>query len=146
MHHGRLNQAILGRRELSKQTKLKVVNATVMPVLMYGCEAWAVWKEQKSKIQATQMNVLRRIEGVCWKDRITNDEILQRLGQVGVLEKVKKRQEWKERLEGMGNERCTKRVFEGVVDGKRPRGRPRLRWLDNFRYYIYGLLSVKCFC
>ena len=119
------NQAILGSRELSKQTKLKVVNATVMPVLMYGCEAWAVRKEQKSKIHSTQMNVLRRIERVCWKDRITNDEILQRLGQIGVLEKVKKRQEeWKERLEGMGNERCTKRVFEGVVDRKRPRGRP----------------------
>ena len=31
---GGLNQALLGRRELSKQTKLKVVNATVMPVLM----------------------------------------------------------------------------------------------------------------
>ena len=73
------------------------------------------------------MNVLRRIEGVCWKDRITNDEILQRRGQVGVLEKVKKE------TGGVGNERCTKRVFEGVVDGKRPRGRPRLQWLDNFR-------------
>ena len=103
---GGLNQAILGRRELSKQTKLKVVNATVMLVLMYGCEAWTVQKEQKSKIQATHMNVLRRIEGVCWKDRITNGEILQRLGQVGVLEKVEKRQEeWKERLEGMSNDR-----------------------------------------
>ncbi len=64
MHHGRLNQAILGRRELSKQTKLKVVNETVMPVLMYGCEAWAVWKEQKSKIKATQIIVMRSIEGV----------------------------------------------------------------------------------
>ena len=52
-----LKQAILGKRELSKQTKLKVVNATVMLVLMYGCEAWAVRKEQKLKIQATQMNV-----------------------------------------------------------------------------------------
>ena len=131
---GGMSQAILRRRELSKQTKLKVVNATVMPVLMYGCETWAVRKEQKSKIQATQMNILRRIEGVCWKDRITNDEILQRLGQVGVLEMVRKRQEeWKGRLEGMDNERCTKRAFEGVVEGRRPRGRPRLRWLDNFR-------------
>ena len=97
-----------------------MVNATVMPALMYGCEAWAVRKEQKSKILATQMNVLRTIEGVCWKDGGTNDELLQRLGQVGVLEKVKKRQEeWKERLEGMHNERCTKRVFEGVVDEKK---------------------------
>ena len=81
---GGMSQEVLGRRELSKQTRLKVVNAT-MAVLMYGCEAWAVRKEQKSKIKATQMNLLRRIEGVCWRDRVTNEEILRRLRQVGVL-------------------------------------------------------------
>ena len=54
-------------KELSKQTKLRVVNA-MMPVLMYGCKAWALQKEQRRKIEATQMNALRRIEGVCWKD------------------------------------------------------------------------------
>ena len=64
----------------------------MMPVLMYRYKAWALRKEHRSKIQATQMNALRRIEGVCWKDRSTNDEILQRMGQVGVLEIVKKRQ------------------------------------------------------
>ena len=46
---------------------------------------------------------------MCWRDQITNDETLQRLGQVGVLEVVKKRQEeWKERLQGMDNDRCTR--------------------------------------
>ncbi len=74
---GGMSQEVLRRRELRKQTKL-VVNATVMPVLMYGCEAWAARKEQKSRIQATQMNVLRRIEGVCWRDRVTNEEVLRR--------------------------------------------------------------------
>ena len=34
------------------------------------------------------MYVLRRIEGVCWKNQIANDRILCRLGQVGVLELV----------------------------------------------------------
>ena len=81
---GGMSQEVLGRRELSKQTRLKVVNAT-MAVLMYRCEAWAVRKEQKCKIKATQMNLLRRIEGVCWRDRVTNEEILRRLRQVGVL-------------------------------------------------------------
>ena len=38
------SQAILRRRELSMQTKLRVVDAMVMPVLMYGCEAWALQK------------------------------------------------------------------------------------------------------
>ena len=39
-----MRQEVLGRRELSKQTKLKVVNAIIMPVLMYGCEVWVVRK------------------------------------------------------------------------------------------------------
>ena len=121
---GGMSQEVLRRREVSKQTKLKVVNATVMPVLIYGCESWAARKEQKSRIQATQMNVLRRIEGVCWRDRVTNEKVLRRLGQVGVLELVRRQEEWKGRLDVMGNRRCTKKVYEGVVEGKRPRGRP----------------------
>ena len=39
-----MRQEVLGRRELSKQTKLKMVNAIMMPVLMYGCEVWVVRK------------------------------------------------------------------------------------------------------
>ena len=47
------------------------------------------------------------------------------MGQVGVLEMVKKRQdEWEGRLERMDSERCNKRAFEGVVKGRRPRVRP----------------------
>ena len=78
-----MRQEVLGRRELSKQTKLKVVNAIMMPVLMYGCEVWVVRKEQKSRIQASQMNVLRRIEGVCWRNRVTNEEILRSCNKGG---------------------------------------------------------------
>ena len=61
---GGMNEMVLRRKELSRRTKLKVVNATVMPTLMYGCETWSLAKRQQSKIQATQMNVLRRFEGV----------------------------------------------------------------------------------
>ena len=64
---GRTSQVPL-RRELSRQTKLKEVKVTVMLALIYGCEAWAVHKEQKAKIQAMQMNILKRMQGVCWKD------------------------------------------------------------------------------
>ena len=50
---------VLRSKELSRSTKLKVV----MPTLLYGCETWSLSKRQ-SKLQATQMNVLRMIEGV----------------------------------------------------------------------------------
>ena len=105
-----------------------------MPVLMYGCETWSLTKKQQSKVQATQMNVLRRIEGVNRLDRVRNADIRERLNQEGVLDLVKRRQEsWKSRLEEMNFEKTMKKVFVGDMEGKRPRGRPRLRWIDNFK-------------
>ena len=59
-----MREAVLKRKELSKKTILKVINATMLPALMYGCEAWSLSKQQELKVQATQMRVLRRIEGV----------------------------------------------------------------------------------
>ena len=131
---GGMNDAVLRRKELSRSTKIKVVNATMMPVLMYGCETWSLTKKQQSKVQATQMNVLRRIEGVNRLDRVRNADIRERLNQEGVLDLVKRRQEsWKSRLEEMSYEKTMKKVFVGEMEGKRPRGRPRLRWIDNFK-------------
>ena len=75
---------VLRRKELSQSTKMKVVNATMMPVLMYGCETWRLTKKQQSKVQATQMNVLRRTEGVNRLDRVRNADIRERLNQEGV--------------------------------------------------------------
>ena len=131
---GGMNDAVLRRKELSQSTKIKVVNVTMMPVLMYGCETWSLTKKQQSKVQATQMNVLRRIEGVNRLDRVRNADIRERLNQEGVLDLVKRRQEsWKGRLEEMSYEKTTKKVFVGEMEGNRPRGRPRLRWIDNFK-------------
>ena len=56
-----------------------MVNATMMPTLMYGCETWCLSKQQQSRVQATQMNVLRRIEGVSRLDRVRNVDIREKL-------------------------------------------------------------------
>ena len=39
---GGMNEAVLKRKELSRSTKLKVVNATMNPKLLHGCEAWCL--------------------------------------------------------------------------------------------------------
>ena len=56
---GAIGSTVLGRRELLKVTKLRAVNAMVIPTLTYGCEAWALQARHKGRIQATQMRVLR---------------------------------------------------------------------------------------
>ncbi len=60
------------------------MNATMMPTLLYGCEKWSLSKKQQSRIQATQMNVLRRIEGLGRLDRVRNVDIREKLWQEGM--------------------------------------------------------------
>ena len=125
---GGMGDMVLSRRELSKGTKLKVVNATMMPSLLYGCEVWSLTKQQQGRVQATQMRVLRRIEGV------RNEDIRQRLGQEDIVQVIRRRQEnWKCKIDNMNSNRTTKKVFVGVMEGRRPRGRPRMKWTDNFK-------------
>ena len=88
-------------------------------------------KKLQSRVQAAQM---RRIERVNKVDRVRNEVIRERLGQDSILDLVKRRQEkWLTRLQEMNNDRTTKEVFTGDLEGKRPRGRPLRRWLDNFK-------------
>ena len=57
-----------------------------------------------------------------------------------MLDLIRTRQEkWKCRLEEMSSDRTTKRVYVGVMEGRRPRGRPRMRWTDNFKSFTYLL-------
>ena len=80
------------------------------------------------------MRVLRRFEGVSRADRVRNEDVRLRLGQVGVLELAKRRQEkWLDRLGRMQDNRITKQVYKGELEGKRPRGRLQRRWIDNFK-------------
>ena len=87
----------------------------------------------KGQIEAAQMRALRRIKGVSRMDRVRNVDIRGRLKQEGVLDMVKKRQQnWKQKVEEMSNNRVTKKIYDGEIPGRRPRGRPRKRWSCNF--------------
>ena len=68
-------------------------------------------------MQAMQMRVLRRIEGVNKVDRVRNEVIRERLGQKGILDLVKRRQDkWLMRLQEMKNDR-TRREEDHREDG-----------------------------
>ena len=118
---------------LPRLTHYLASNLQVIPTLTYGCEAWTLQARHKGQIEAAQMRALRRIEGVSRMDRVRNVDIRGRLKQEGVLDMVKKRQQnWKQKVEEMSNNRVTKKIYDGEIPGRRPRGRPRKRWSCNF--------------
>ena len=104
-----------------------------MTIYTYGCEAWTLQARHKGQIEAAQMRALRRIEEGSRMDRVRNVDIRGRLKQKGVLDMVKKRQQnWKQKVEKMRNNRVIKKIYDGEIPGRRPRGRPRKRWSCNF--------------
>ena len=107
---GAIGRTVLGRKELTKGAKVRVVNAMVIPTLTYGCKAWTLQARHKGQIAATRMRALRRIEGVSRMNRVRNVDIRGRLKQEGVLDMVKKQQQnWKQKVEEMSNNRVIKR-------------------------------------
>ena len=130
---GAMRKEVLERKELKKATKMRVYNAIVLPTMLYGSETWTVMKRHESRLGATEMAYLRRVEGVTRMDRVRNADVREAVGQEEVMEKVKRKQRaWKEKLEQMEDNRLVKKVYTEEIAGKRPRGRPRKKWIDSF--------------
>src|SRR5437899_4339758 len=72
-------------KSLEKSTKVKIVKILVWTTLLYGSETWTLKKEDIRKLEALEMWLWRRMEKVSWKDRISNEVVL---GRVGVERKL----------------------------------------------------------
>ena len=131
---GTLKQRLWGRRDVSRKVKMKIFNAVVLPVLLYGATAWALTRTEERRLDAFEMRMLRSIMGVRWDDFVRNEDIRRRLCQPPVSIKLKKaRMKWFGHVERMGEERQVKRVMHAEMAGRRPVGRPRTRWRDVLR-------------
>ena len=118
-------------RQLSMELKLRILNCYVMSIFTYGCEAWTLSEVLEAKIDAFEMWCFRRMGRISWKDRITNNEVLAKLGtERNLLKSVKQRQ-----LRYYGHIKRQNgfltHALEGKLEGKRPRGRPRTTWMSN---------------
>ena len=122
----------LKRRDITLPTKVHLVKAMVFPVVMYGCESWTVKKAEHQKSDAFELWCWRRLLGVPWTARRSNQSILKEssLGcsLVGLMLKLK--------LQYFGHliwrvDSLEKTLMLGGIRGRRRRGRQRMRWLDG---------------
>ena len=68
---------ILKSRDITLPTKVRLVKAMVFPVVMYGCENWTVNKAEHRRIDAFELWCWRRLLGVSWTARRSNQSILK---------------------------------------------------------------------
>ena len=123
---------ILKRRDITLPTKVHLVKAMVFPVLMYGCESWTVKKAEHQRIVAFELWCWRRLLRVPWTARRSNQSILKEISPGCSLEGLM----WKLKLQYTGHlmgraDLLEKTLMLGKTEGKRRRGRQRMRWLDG---------------
>ena len=66
-------------RDIALPTKVRLVKAIVFPVVMYGCESWAVKKAEQRKIDALELWCWRRLLRVPWTSKRSNQSILKEI-------------------------------------------------------------------
>ena len=119
--------SILKRRDITLLTNVCLVNAMVFPIVMYGCESWTIKKAERQRIDAFELWcwLLR----VPWTARRSNQSILKETSPgcslKGLMLKLK--------LQYFGHmmrrvDSLEKTLMQGGIEGRRRRGRQRMRW------------------
>jgi hypothetical protein len=118
---------------------MKICKTIILPVVLYGCEAWSLTLKEERRLRVLENRILRRIFGPkrdekgLWR-RIHNDELHGLYRSPNIVRVIKSR-----RLRLTSHVARTEEgrsAFKSLTDTlarKRPLGRPRPRWEDNIR-------------
>ena len=127
--------SILKSRDIALPTKICLVKAMVFPVVMYGCESWNIQKVYSAecrRIDAFELWCWRRLLRVPWPARRANQSILKEISPEYSLEGLM----LKLKLQYFGHlmqrtDSFKNTIMLGKIEGRRRRGRQRMRWLDG---------------
>ena len=127
--------SILKSRDITLSTKIHLVKAMVVPVVMYGCESWTIKKAEHRIIYAFKLWCCRRLLRVPWTARRSNQSILKEISPGCSLEGLM----LKLKLQHFGPLMQRADSFEktrmlGKIEGERRRGRQRMRWLHGITF------------
>jgi len=124
--------SIFKSKDITLPTKVRLVKAMVFPVVMCGCECWTIKKVEHRRTDTFELWCWRRLLRVPWTPRRYNQSILKetsfRCSLEGLMLKLK--------LQFFGHlmqitDSLEETLMLGKIEGRRRRGRQRMRWLDG---------------
>ena len=122
-------------KNIQLSSKVRLMRALVISIFLYACESWTLTAELERRIGAMEMRCYRKILGITYLDRVTNDNVRRMIKEaIGpydeLLSIVKKRKlRWYGHV--MRSTGLSKTILQGTVEGTRRRGGQRRRWEDD---------------
>ena len=121
--------SILKSRDITLQTKVCLIKATVFPVVMYGCESWIIKKLSAKELMLLNCGVVRLLR-VPWTTRRSNQSTLKEISPEysleGLMLKLKLLWHLIRRTDSV-----EKTLMPGKTEGRRRMGEQGIRWLDG---------------
>ena len=119
-------------RDITLLTKVHIVKAVVFPVVIYGCESWTIKKAERRRIVAFKLWCWRRLLKDSWIVGRSNQSILEEINPEYSLEGLI----LKLKLQYFGHlmqrtDSLEKTLILRKIEGRRRRGRQKMRWLDG---------------
>ena len=109
---GRLRQILWNNHHVSMRVKGKIYRAIVLSTLLFGAEAWTVYRRQVKKLHAFMMRHLHSIMRITWMDKVTKqgNTRTDRAAIYGRL-LIRKNLRWTGHLTRMSPDRLPKQVL-----------------------------------
>ena len=143
-------KATILRSNIIMKTRIRILMYYVFSVVSYGCETWTYSKAIDHKINAFEMWCYRRMSSISWTSHTTNIDVLQKIERSNGLDTaLYKNYLYLFMLNNLkhrklsyaghimrntsGHYDALLTTIEGRLEGKRGRGRPRRRWVDDIR-------------
>ena len=121
---------ILKSRDITLPTQVHLVKAMVFPIVMFGCESWAIKKAENRRIDAFELWCWRRLLRVPWTARRSNQSVLKEISPEYSLEGLMLKLQYFGHLM-QRPDLLEKTLILRKIEGRRRRGWQRMRWLAS---------------
>ena len=138
-------KTIWNDKNIVLSSKIRVMRSLVISIFLYACESWTLTAELERRIRAMEMRCFRKLLGITYRDRISNEEVQSRVQRAtgpydDLLTTVRHwKLKWYEHVTRSSG--LSKTILHGTVPGGRKRGRQKKRWEDNIKEWTVLQLS-----
>ncbi|KAI5695438.1 hypothetical protein M8J77_005016 [Diaphorina citri] len=124
---------LLTSKHLSIDLRKRFIKTFVWSVMTYGSETWTIEKKDRARLEAAEMWMWRRMTKTRWIEKKSNERVLEEVGESRQLIKTIEKRKIKLIGHIIRHNNFITNIFEGKIQGKKTRGRPRKQYFKDMQ-------------
>ena len=144
-----LNRNILRNNKIPTHLRLRIYNAIVINLLLWGCESWALKEEDRRKLEVCHHRCLRRMLNITIyqvkEEKISNKEVRKRLNNCYTISQMieLRRARWLEKISHMNDSRAPRKLIVAWIPNARPTGKPQQTIRHGYATTLQDKLNIS---